>query len=360
MANGGLLQMLAQGSSPDITGRYQQGLKTGTSLADILRENDARQFIPGAVQGDKGALAQLLGLAPDIGMRVSQNLESAADRDEDRAWRKTTFDADQTYKRDYLDVMRQRADQAGTGGQRGQITDVGGKRVLIDPQTGTVIRELGVSPSAIPKPKGPLNASMLKMKRETENTLLDIGSTRDNLRAALDLVGTEQRPGDVMSGFAPETRAYIGNTLPGWMVPDSVASPKGALATKNYSNIMNLESIQRMASTLKGATTDFELNEFVKILSDPSAPNSVKRQTIERMLKLADAQEALERQRLDEFGGEMPGAEAGPNEQQGGNDIYQGNIDAALQDANAAIAAGADRDAVMQRFREIYPDAELE
>jgi hypothetical protein len=362
MANAGLLQILAQG--PQVSGveRFQQGQQRGLQLADILDAQNARQFLPGAIQGDKGALAQLLGLSPEIGMQVSRTLEAAADRDEDRAWRKTTFDADQQYKKDYLGVLQQRADQAGTGSTlRGTLTDAGGRRVLINPQTGETIRDLGVSPSAVPKPRGPLNASMLKLKRESENNLVDIGSTRENLKSALALVGTEKQPGDVMSGFAPETRAFIGNSLPDMLVPDQIASPKGSLATKNYANIMNLESIQRMANTLKGATTDFELNEFVKILSDPTAPNSVKRTTIERMLKLADAQEALEQGRLAEFNGETPQSEQGAvDDQQDATDTYQGNIDAALQDANDAIAAGADKAAVMQRFREMFPDAEIE
>lgn len=298
-----LLQLLAQGGAgqPSIGERYQEGVDRGLKLEDILRGQQARQFIGPAVQGDKGALAQLLGLSPELGMRVSQNLEAQADRDEDRGWRKTQFDADQAYKRDYLGILQQKADQVGTGSNlRGTITDIGGKRVLVNPQTGETIRELGPSPSSLPKPKGPMTASMLKLKRETENGIVELENTRAVLTRALELAPK------AFTGMGAGTRAYLGSRLPDGMVPDSFADKAGADATTEYGNIMSMEAIQSMSNSLKGATTDFELRKFEQILSDPSVPANIKVATIKRMMSLADSKLALEQDRLTEFGDEMP------------------------------------------------------
>lgn len=307
------------------------------------------QFGPGedAFENRANLIRQGISVADQMGMDL-QGQKYAADTARDER----NFAATQDYRNRSLAIQQQMADARSGGG----VPPSGYRR------TADGNLEAITGGPADPKVKaaqkaGPMTASMLKLKRETENSLIDIGNTRENLKAALALVGTEQRPGDVMSGFAPETRAFIGNSLPDWTVPDQIASPKSAAATKNYTNVMNLESIQRMANTLKGATTDFELNEFVKILSDPTAPNAIKRQTIQRMMKLSDAQEGLERQRLEEFGGQMPDQNA-PNDQQGG-DTQQDNADFFIQQANDAIAAGADPEAVRQRLRDMGVDSEF-
>lgn len=294
-----LLQALAMGPrGPSVTDRYEQGVDRGMRLDEILRGNEARQFIGPAVQGNKGALAQLLGLAPELGLQVNRNLEAAADRDEDRAWRKTVFDAGENYKRQYLDVLQQRADQAGTGGQRsppGYRPSADGNLEAIpggpaDPKVKTAL-------------KGPMSASMLKLKRETETGIVDLQNTKAVLGRAMELAP------QAFSGMGASTRAYLGSRLPDGVVPDFIADKAGSDATTEFGNIMSMEAIQSMSNSLKGATTDFELRKFEQILSDPSVPANIKVATIKRMMALADSKLALEQQRLDEFGSEMPQAD---------------------------------------------------
>lgn len=57
--------------------------------------------------------------------------------------------------------------------------------------------------------------------------------------------------------------------------------------TLKFSNIMSQEAISAMASSLKGATTNFELEEFKSILADPSAPAAVKKMVVSRMREVA-------------------------------------------------------------------------
>lgn len=73
MASGALLQALAGGGAgPSLTDRYNQGVERGMRLDEILRGQQARQYVPGAVNGDSGALSKLLGLDPQMGIAVKQ------------------------------------------------------------------------------------------------------------------------------------------------------------------------------------------------------------------------------------------------------------------------------------------------
>jgi hypothetical protein len=56
-----------------------------------------------------------------------------------------------------------------------------------------------------------------------------------------------------------------------------------------------------MASTLKGATTNFELQEFVNILADSSTPPDIRARTIDRMITLANGRRQTLQKRIDEL-----------------------------------------------------------
>lgn len=248
--------------------------------------------------GDQSILAQLTGVNPGLGLRFVEQREAEANRDEDRAWRKTVFDAGENYKRQYLDVLQQRADQAGTGGQRPPI----GYRPSVDGNL-EAIPGGPADPKVKGALKGPMSASMLKLKRETETGIVDLQNTKAVLGRAMELAP------QAFSGMGASTRAYLGSRLPDGAVPDFIADKKGSDATTEFGNIMSMEAIQSMSNSLKGATTDFELRKFEQILSDPSVPANIKMATIKRMMTLADSKLALEQQRLEEFGSEMPGSQ---------------------------------------------------
>lgn len=100
------------------------------------------------------------------------------------------------------------------------------------------------------------------------------------------------------SGYFAGIRGSIGSKLPDDVVPDFFASKDDANASNEFANIMSMESIKSMAETLKGATTDNELNRFVAILGDPSTPPEIRGRTIERMLELAAAQKDVKSSRV--------------------------------------------------------------
>jgi hypothetical protein len=230
----------------------------------------------------------LISKAIDLGDQMGLDL-----RREEAARSQANADRSYGLAREGLDIQRQNA----AARQRGQITDVNGKRVLIDPVTGETIKELGAPPAG---KGGGGSAAMLKLRRETENGIVDLNNTKAVLSRALQLAPK------TFTGVGAGTRAFLGSRLPDAMVPDAVADKAGSDATTEFGNIMSMEAIQSMSNSLKGATTDFELKKFETILSDPSVPVHIKVATINRMMALADSKLALEQQRMEEFGAEMP------------------------------------------------------
>ncbi|BCB17907.1 hypothetical protein [Bosea sp. ANAM02] len=76
-----------------------------------------------------------------------------------------------------------------------------------------------------------------------------------------------------------------------------------AMATREFGQIMSMESIQAMSKLLKGATTDREMGEFQKLLADPSTPPDIRERTINHMLTLALRQKGIAEGRIDELRG---------------------------------------------------------
>lgn len=266
-------------------------------------KSQGHTFDPGedAFENRQSMINQVIDIGDRMGMDLRREEAKRAQANADRGYALDVqqFNAGQR-NADRNFGLQQQALNART---RGQVTDVGGKRVLIDPQTGETIKELGTSPSSMPKAGGPMTASMLKLQRETESGIVDLQNTKAVLGRALELAPK------AFSGMGAGTRAYLGSRLPDGAVPDFVADKAGSDATTEFGNIMSMEAIQSMSNSLKGATTDFELRKFEQVLSDPSVPPNIKIATINRMLALADSKLALEQQRLDEFGAEMPGAQ---------------------------------------------------
>jgi hypothetical protein len=94
--------------------------------------------------------------------------------------------------------------------------------------------------------------------------------------------------------------AFSPDSLPGQLV-GGVVDRGAAEATNEWGNLMNMEAIQAMAATLKGATTNFELEKFVEVLANPSTPPATRERTIERMLTLANQRRQTARDRIKEL-----------------------------------------------------------
>ena len=365
---------------------YEKGADRARRSYLMELDERARGLQGAALQGDQNALAELGTINPEAAMqttqftqqqkkeRLGEFLSAAYSAKTPEAWNgvvqrfkaqghnfgpgEDAFENRENLIRQGMSVAEQMgmdlqgqkfaADTARDQRNFAALQDYRGRSLDIQQQALNA-KTAQAQATAAAKKNPPMNASMLKLKRETENNILDLQNTQAVLGRALDLAPK------AYTGVGAGTRAYLGSRLPDYMVPDSVADPKTSADTTEFGNIMSMEAIQSMSNSLKGATTDFELKKFENILSDPSTPAEIKKATINRMLKLADSKLALEQQRLDEFGGDIPQ----PGGTQPTNDTQGDNADFFIQQANDAIAAGADPEAVKARLRDLGVDTEF-
>ena len=143
--------------------------------------------------------------------------------------------------------------------------------------------------------------------RKAENELPGINSTLGALKQARDLNKT------AYEGFGAGLAGKVGTEFEGW-IPDRLQDPKTAQATEQMMQILSQGAVEQMAATLAGATTEGELKRFVDILANPNTSRSLREQTINRMISLAEEQAAVRQARIDEIreqGGLKPSGGAG-------------------------------------------------
>ncbi len=142
-----------------------------------------------------------------------------------------------------------------------------------------------------------LTAGDKKAINEAEDQLPLIDQTLSTLTRARELNR------QTFTGTGAGIRGKIGSSLPDWAVPDWVADPKTSEATREFGQLMSMEAIKSMSSTLKGATTDTEMGRFMDILGDPATPPDIRERTLDRMLTLAQRQKEIATSRINDMRG---------------------------------------------------------
>jgi hypothetical protein len=146
-----------------------------------------------------------------------------------------------------------------------------------------------------PRTDTPISATDKKAIFEAEDEGPAVQGTIETLNEAMGLNDK------AMSGWGAGLAAEIGTKMPGiGMVIGSEGQQK-AKDTLAWSKAMNPEAIKVMASTLKGATTDFELRKFVDLLSDTSTPPEIRKQVMQRMLTVAERKKQIVDRRVKEL-----------------------------------------------------------
>lgn len=245
-----------------------------------------------------------------------------------------------------LDIAQQNANTmqtraAGTATAAKPLSPEG--KLAADVKAGYITEEQANAKTAAKKR---LSATELRFKRESENNVVDLTNTIENLKTARELAPK------VFSGAGASLRAAAGANLPDWMVPDFVADPETAALTQDYEKIVSESAIRQMAETLKGATTDREMNEFRRILADPDISAVNKQKAIDRMLAKAQAQLELEEERVKEFEGDVESQRDQPEEPDDPQAIAEANRQQIIAELDEARARGVDEDTLMNRLTE--------
>lgn len=191
--------------------------------------------------------------------------------------------ATQNYQSGMLDVARQNAN-----------------RQDVPPQL-KVLQAAGISPSSpegrkalFPRTDTPISATDKKAIFEAEDALPQLQGTKEALARAKEINDK------TFTGYTAGIRGDIGTKLPGGSL---LVDQKAALATSEWQKIMGPEALQAMASTLKGATTDFELRKFIEMLGDPATDPKIRKSIIERMERLTDRKIELQGSRVKDLRG---------------------------------------------------------
>lgn len=167
-----------------------------------------------------------------------------------------------------------------------------------EPAQIKTLRAAGIDPASpegrkalFPRTDTPISATDKRAIFKAEDEIPAIQGTIENLNRALELNDK------TFSGFGAGIRGDIASKLP------SSIAPTGAMETAEWSKIMGPEALQSMASTLKGATTDFELKKFIEMLGDPSTPALIRKSIIERMKRLSERKLEIEQSRVNDLRG---------------------------------------------------------
>lgn len=142
-----------------------------------------------------------------------------------------------------------------------------------------------------------LSSTQFKEKVKAEDALPALQTADQALARAEELLPS------INTGFGSDTGARIVTGLDQWGLPTLGADPATAAKTQEFNDLMNQQAIEAMAQTLTGATTNFELQEFKRILADPNAPKDQKLRTIQRMRQLLRQKAATFQTRINELEG---------------------------------------------------------
>jgi hypothetical protein len=197
---------------------------------------------------------------------------------------------------------------------------------VFDEATGQP-RKVIIGPDGSMQPIGGVRAPE---KREAGLSVIEkkqVFDSEDALPALDATVGALERAKELnaqtFEGMTSGLRGSLGTAFSPGSVPGQlmggIVDRGAAEATNEWGKLMNMEAIQSMAATLKGATTNFELQEFVKVLADPSTPPPIRERTIERMMTLAKQRRQTARDRIKELraGPLRPGQQETVNPQTG-------------------------------------------
>lgn len=198
-------------------------------------------------------------------------------------------DLDRRYKEAQIESARATAGRKDTPQVIETYEDGQPRKQLLFPGGGT--RPIG----GVKQGKD-LTAGEMKTVNEAEDESINVQATKSALQEALAL-----NP-KVIEGAFSRGLGEAGTKLP-FGLGGVITDPERAKATAEWTRIMGLESVKQMSSTLKGATTDRELFEFQRLLSDPGTPADVRERTIKRMIQVADRKEQLNQARINQMRG---------------------------------------------------------
>lgn len=175
------------------------------------------------------------------------------------------------------------------------------RKILRNPTNPTQFMPLGGE--ALGRDQG-LNPTEQKTLNAAEDENIELESTVSQLKEARGLTDK------LFTGWFSGLRGKIGTALPenSWLDADdwvdkNVIDRETSKSQQRWQSIMSPEAINAMSKALTGATTNFELEEFKKVMADPDVPTEQKNKIIENLIRKAERRMRLNNQRIEEMRG---------------------------------------------------------
>jgi hypothetical protein len=140
-------------------------------------------------------------------------------------------------------------------------------------------------------------ATDTKALYDAQDELPDVDNTIELLKRAGEINDK------TFEGVGASIRGTLGAKLPDWAVSDKISDPERAKATNEWEMLMAPAALEKMSETLKGQTSNLELQRYIGFLADPSTPAATRKEIIRRLTSLAEKQRAVRAQRIEEIGG---------------------------------------------------------
>lgn len=363
---------------------YKQGVNE-RGVADAFAGG-----VPGDAQG-LAALATRVGQHnPQLGMSLSQLAVSAQNKQADDAFRQSQAaqaqkNADRSYGLQERQFAASNEGPEETAAQRAAAAKsygltpehpafkpfvLTGKLPEADSSVVNEVNQRRIAAEANGlKPDNPGYQSFIltgKMPREDAQPLTagdkEAIRTADDAvvanRAAIDsLARAKTLSKTAFAGPAAGVRGYAASFL-----GETSDLGKGGQATENLTNEVMTNALGQLKAIFGGNPTEGERKILLDLQGSVTKPDSVRQAIFDRAMGLAQKRLEFNQQRADQLRGgtyyKQPGAKPGQPGPQAAAQPSQGSGgDSMLAHAREAIAAGAPRDAVLQRLQQAGVDA---
>ena len=266
------------------------------------REQAAQEMMSG---NHKGAIARLMSIGD---MQGANTLSSMGNNERDFAFRqqesqRAQGNADRSYgnnKRDFA-FRQQESQRAQDNADRSYGLQEKIAKRQETPAQLEILKAAGIDPSSqegrnalFPKTNTPISAVDKKAIFDAEDALPQLQGTKEALTRAREINDK------TFTGYTAGVRGDIGTKMFGGSL---FVNKNAALATSEWQKIMGPEALEKMANTLKGATTDFELKKFIEMLGDPATDPKIRKSVIERMERLTDRMIEIQNSRVKDLRG---------------------------------------------------------
>jgi hypothetical protein len=145
----------------------------------------------------------------------------------------------------------------------------------------------------------PLTATDRTAIHKVEDQIPTLQATLRTLDRAAELNdktftgGTASLRGEIGAKWLPEG---VARAIPG-------LDPASAKATSEWEQLMGAEAIKAMSEQLKGASTNFEMQQYLRRIADPSTPPEARKRLIGEMRRTVQQEMGIQQNRMNQLRG---------------------------------------------------------